>query len=120
MNERAILRCPIEKPRAINHVRLAGDDRLHEGQDISRVVLKIGVLNHDHVSRDAAEPRSQGAAFALVLRLEDDMHVAGGFVLTRDLPRSVGAGVIDNDDLFRNRQGDDVRPAPAESSHCSL
>src|SRR5437667_1313526 len=90
-----------DEPRAVDHVGPVLKDRLDQPRILGWIVFQVGVLNDHHVAGGVLEAGPQSGALALIVRLEEDADFVA-LQLAENLPRAVGAAIIDKDDLFRN------------------
>ena len=94
-----------EESRTVDDVRAAFDDRLDEDRVLGRVVFEVGVLDHDDIAGCFRKTGSDRRAFALVLFVKNHDRVRVVFDPSKNIPRSVGRTIVDQDDLLPNRHG---------------
>src|SRR5579884_1527258 len=91
-----------DETRTVNHVGAIFQNRLQKPRIFVGIVLQVGVLNENHVAGGFLEAASQSGAFALIGGLIKNADFTA-FELSENAARVVRTAVIDNDDLFRNR-----------------
>src|SRR5690606_18497572 len=93
-------------PVADHHVGLTGEDGRHQGRDVGRRVLVVGVGVDDDVGAQlegGVQPRLEGGGQALVVGQLDDVVDP---VLPGHLDRAVGRAVVDDEPLDLVEAGD--------------
>ncbi len=90
--------------RAVDGVGLVRPDGLQEGGILHRVVLQVGVLDHDHVPRGRLDPGPHRGALAHVLRLVDHLVKQALLIqLIEELAGTVPRRVVHRHDLHVER-----------------
>ena len=95
------LRAAADQARAEDRVGDARADRRDELGDVDRVVLEVGVLDHDDAAAGLREARAQRGALALVALVAHELDAVEAL---DDGCRAVLRAVVDDDDLERVRQ----------------
>ena len=85
--------------RAVDHVRLPVDDRLHQQGKLVGVVLQVGILDDDDVARGRLKTGAQRRSFAQVLGVVEHLGDEGGDPVLEDGAGAVGGAVVHHDDL---------------------
>ncbi len=75
MPEPLAWRTTVQKPGAVNDIRLPLLDRLEQLEIIPRVEFEIGILNQDDPATGLAESATHRGPFAAILRLKEDADV---------------------------------------------
>src|SRR5437879_4486856 len=94
-----------DKTGSVDHVGLVVEDRLDEARILRGIVLQIGILDEHDIAPGLPEARAQGGALALIERLVDDADILVPLELAENVARAVRAGIVYNNDLFRNWNG---------------
>src|SRR5436853_388847 len=79
------------------------DDGFQERWILCRIILKIGVLDDDDVSRRESHSFTDSRPFAVIDLSKDDLHARDlqpALQLAQDLAGSIGRSVVNDDDLF--------------------
>ena len=110
----------VVEPVALRVVGLAGDDRRDEIAQQPRIHLSVTVDFHDHrcaiVDRGAIA-RHHGAPDTLVRRMPEDADSLVAAIRRDEVPRALGAGVVDDVDAraFRPDGGDHAGDVPGDA-----
>ena len=98
------MRLGAKKPRPVNHVGLAVQNRFEQDSILRRIILEVGILNdHDFPAR-LLETRAQCRALALIHLVAEQ---ANPLVTRRDLAQHLQCivlrTIVDNDQLLHRR-----------------
>src|SRR5260370_37125719 len=89
-----------QEARAKNYVCLALDQRLEHERILRRIVLQIGILNNDEVSRGFLNAATKRCSLAHVMRLKNDADLR---ILSLQLGQYLARaclGAVCNEDRF--------------------
>src|SRR5258706_2228707 len=101
------MRRAAQEARAKNYVCLALDQRLEHERILRRIVLQIGILNNDEVSRGFLNAATKRCSLAHVMRLKNDADLRIlSLQLGQYLARAILRAVVHADefDLDRNAE----------------
>ena len=100
----------VSRPRSadaprVDEVEIVAEQR-GQAKQLMPIVLEIHFGRHDDVEPRVREPGAQCGKFAEVPRETNNMHLrASGLKFAQHTPRAVGAAVVDEKQLARNRRG---------------
>src|SRR5262245_41689126 len=89
-----------QEARSIHHIGLVRQYRLDQSGILRRIVLEVGILDNDDVSRYRIEAGPQRGSFPHIARLKNDLQVSGGTKFLKDFAGAIRRTVVHNDDLF--------------------
>ena len=102
-------RASSQKARSVDDVGVAARDRLEQLRVLARVVLQVGVLDDDDVPLRIAEADRDRGALPLVRRLQEHPDAVPTVDLAENLARAVRRSVVDDQELFFDRDREDLR-----------
>src|SRR5436305_9945209 len=96
------------KAVAEDNVGAAGEHGGEQDGVILGVVLEVGVLHQDEITRDLRHPGADRVALAVVFFMQQDANATSALTLDggQKFARAVRRKIVNDDDLFFERNGD--------------
>ena len=91
---------PTEEARAVHNIRNAFFEGLEQFRVVTRIVLKISVLDQQNITLGSEHSRTDSSAFALIFLMQNDVQIFLTFKLFQDVTSAILRAVVHKHNLM--------------------